>query len=113
MGAAPSDTSARAPAGVRVIVRVLNSSGNRGYARKATLVLRDFGFDVVEYGTAPDSGLAQTQVQINTGKPQWGERVLRALGTGVITTVPDSSHYVDLTVLIGRDWVPPANPLRP
>lgn len=112
-GAALSDTSARAPHGVRVAVRVLNSSGARGQARKATLVLRDFGYDVVEYATGPDTALAQTVVQINTGRTDWAERVLKVLGTGTTATVADSSHYVDLTVLIGRDWRAPANPLRP
>ncbi|HEX7938656.1 MAG TPA: LytR C-terminal domain-containing protein, partial [Gemmatimonadaceae bacterium] len=40
-----------APDGVRVRVQVLNASSVRGLARRATLLLRDHGFDVVEAGT--------------------------------------------------------------
>ena len=49
--AAVDDSLARAPDGSRVRVRVLNASGTRGFARRATSELRDRGFDVVEYDT--------------------------------------------------------------
>ena len=40
------DTSARAPDGVRVRVRIINTTSSRGLAKRATSVLRDFGYDV-------------------------------------------------------------------
>ncbi|HEX2721963.1 MAG TPA: LytR C-terminal domain-containing protein, partial [Gemmatimonadaceae bacterium] len=40
------------PPGVRIKVEVLNATGVRGLARKATMFLRDRGFDVVAVGTA-------------------------------------------------------------
>ena len=40
----------RAPEGVRVRVQVLNTTETRGLARRATRLLRDRGFDVVEFG---------------------------------------------------------------
>ncbi|MFN8581863.1 MAG: LytR C-terminal domain-containing protein, partial [Gemmatimonadaceae bacterium] len=39
----------RAPAGARIIVEVVNATDIRGFARRATFVLRDAGFDVVRY----------------------------------------------------------------
>ncbi|HEX7941572.1 MAG TPA: LytR C-terminal domain-containing protein, partial [Gemmatimonadaceae bacterium] len=56
-GSAPLLTSAsgrhevRAPDGVRIRVQVLNTTKTRGLARRATRLLRDRGFDVVELGT--------------------------------------------------------------
>src|SRR5688500_15629435 len=52
VGAARIDVpeSQRAPAGVRIRVRVLNATRRRGLARRATFMLRDRGFDVVETG---------------------------------------------------------------
>src|ERR1044071_6269485 len=40
----------RAPDSVRVRVQVLNATNVSGLARRATMVLRDHGFDVVESG---------------------------------------------------------------
>lgn len=107
-----TDTSARAPAGVRVVVRVVNASGVRGLARRATLVLRDFGYDVVDYDSER-SLRESTQITVHTGRPEWAERLKHALGIGTITTSADTSRYVDLTVVLGRDWQPPSEPLRP
>ena len=41
----------RAPEGVRIRVQVLTATKTRGLARRATMLLRDRGFDVVETGT--------------------------------------------------------------
>jgi hypothetical protein len=111
--AALSDTAAQAPASTRVIVRVVNGSGIRGLARRATMVLRDFGYDVVDYDSERDGARATTQIVVHTGHRDWAERVQRALGTGTLDERPDSLRYVDLTVILGRDWQPPAEPLRP
>lgn len=111
--AALSDTSAHAPGGTRVIVRVINATGVRGLARKATLWLRDFGYDVVDFDSAPKLARTETLIEVHSGHADWGERVRKALGTGRVTTRPDTSRYVDLTVFIGSDWQPPAEPLRP
>lgn len=108
----PTDSSARAPAGVRVVVRVVNASGVRGLARRATLVLRDFGYDVVDYDSER-TGRDDTQIVVHTGHTEWAGHLQRALGVGTITTSADTSRYVDLTVLLGRDWQPPTEPLRP
>ena len=102
----------RAPAGVRIRVQVLNGTQTRGLARRATLMLRDRGFDVVEAGNA-DAALDSTLVIDRSGHPEWAARVARAMGGARIDARPDSSRYLDVTVLIGRTWRPPAEPLYP
>jgi LytR cell envelope-related transcriptional attenuator len=112
--AAQTDSLARAPKGVRVRVRVLNASNVNGLAKRATSVLRDHGFDVVEYeGVRQKTPRAATLVQTHTGHGDWSDRVIRVLGTGTTETRADSSRYVDLTVILGLDWKAPAQAFRP
>ncbi|MDQ6611683.1 MAG: LytR C-terminal domain-containing protein [Gemmatimonadota bacterium] len=111
--AADMDTLARAPLGVRIRVRVVNATPVDGLAKRATALLRDSGFDVVDYDTDRKNLRETTLVQTNTGHADWSERVHRALGVGTVEARPDSSRYVDITVLIGSDWKPPTEPFRP
>ncbi len=109
----PADNDARAPAGTRVVVRVVNATGIRGLARSATLVLRDFGYDVVDYDSEQSANGDTTRILVHTGHTEWAEQLRRALGVGAIGSSSDTSRYVDLTVLLGRDWQAPTDPLRP
>ncbi|MEP6833645.1 MAG: LytR C-terminal domain-containing protein [Gemmatimonas sp.] len=112
--AAQTDTLARAPKGVRVRVRVVNATEINGLAKRATAVLRDRGFDVVDYeGAKMKTPRATTLVQTHTGHDDWGNRVARVLGTGIIQSSPDTSRYVDVTVTLGLDWKAPAQAFRP
>lgn len=111
--AAVDDSLARAPSESRVRVRVLNASGTRGYARRATLELRDRGFDVVEYETERGTPRGSTLIVSHTGHGDWADRLRRAVGTGTIEARPDSLRYVDLTIFVGRDWKPSTETLRP
>ena len=106
----PSDSTARPPHDQRVRVRVVNVSGVNGLGRRATLHLRAFGYDVVDFGSG-NSGGASTRIIVHTGHREWGERIQRALGIGAISTDADTSRYVDLTVFIGRDWRAPTETL--
>lgn len=107
-----SDTLALAPAGTRVKVQVVNATRVRGLARRATHVLRDRGFDVVEVGTTGEQR-DSTLVLDRSGHPDWARRLVRAMGGGRVETRPDTSRYLDLTVLVGRAWRPPPEPLDP
>jgi hypothetical protein len=107
-----SDTAARAPSEVRVRVQVLNGSGRNGMARRATQQLRDFGYDVVDYGSRGDSTRV-TEVQVTAADKAWGERVVKALRSGVVRERDGTLGYVDVVVLLGRDWQPAPQPLRP
>ena len=103
---------AEAPSGVRIRVEVLNATRVRGLARRATMHLRDRGFDVVHVGTSRDAR-DTTLVLDRSGHPDWAGLVARALGGARVERAPDSSRYLDVTVLIGATWRPPAEPFYP
>lgn len=106
-------SGARAPAGVRVRVEVLNASRVIGLARRATLYLRDRGFDVVESGNAAGERRDTTLVLDRSGHQEWAESVARAMGEAQMVARPDTLHDVDVTVLVGSAWRPPAQPFYP
>ena len=103
----------RAPVGVRVRVQVINTTRTRGLARRATRVLRDQGFDVVEMTTGGPTR-DSTLVLDRSGHPAWAANVATILGPAARAEPrPDSSRYLDVTVLLGTKWRPPAEPLNP
>ena len=108
----PTPFTVRAPDGVRIRVQVLNGTKTRGLARRATMLLRDRGFDVVEVGTI-DSNLDTTLVLDLSGHPDWANRVARVLGSARVQARTDSSRYLDIAVVLGSTWRPPAEPLHP
>ena len=103
---------AEAPAGVRIRVEVLNATRVRGLARRATMHLRDRGFDVVNVGTAREAR-DSTLVLDRSGHAEWAALVARALGGARVDPAPDSSRYLDVTVLVGATWRPPTEPFYP
>ena len=102
----------RAPEGVRVRVQVLNTTETRGLARRATRLLRDRGFDVVEFGNVRPT-IDTTIVLDLSGHPEWAETAAKVMAPARTRVRRDSSRYLDVTVLIGRTWRPPAEPLYP
>ena len=109
----PIGTSdARAPDGVRIRVQVLNATKTRGLARRATMHLRARGFAVVAMGTDPTAH-DSTMVLDRSGHPEWARLVARALGATQVLSRPDTSRYLDVTVLLGGSWRPPAEPFYP
>jgi LytR cell envelope-related transcriptional attenuator len=101
----------------RVRVEVMNTTKVHGLAHRATRYLRDQGFDVVGEGTASAPG-DTTLVLDRTNHPEWATRIAHVLGavSGVPVRVesrPDSSRYVDVTVLLGALWRPPAQTFNP
>jgi hypothetical protein len=103
--------NARAPEGVRIKVEVLNATKTKGLARRATSYLRDRGFDVVGAGTEPGQR-ATTLVLDRSKHPDWAQLVGKAMRAPVQTR-PDSSRYLDVTVILGADWRPPPLPFHP
>jgi hypothetical protein len=108
----PVPSGALLPAGPRVRVEVLNASTVHGLARRATLHLRDEGFDVVQTGTTNERR-DSTLILDRTNHPDWAARAARAMGGARIESRPDTLRDVDLTVLIGAGWRPPAEPFYP
>lgn len=103
IGAAPRGAAVRrvVPAGTRIRVEVFNTTPTRGVARRVTLYLRDAGFDVVKYG-GQGPPRDSTLVLDRTGHPEWAALVSEALGGAQVESRPDTSRYVDITVLVGR-----------
>ena len=107
------DTSAeRPPSTERIRVEVLNATKVHGLARRATEYLRDRGFDVVASGTSRDQR-DTTLILDRTNHPVWAGRVARAFNGARVQLAPDTSRYVDITVLLGATWRPPAEPFYP
>ena len=110
--AVASSPPVQVPAGVRIRVQVLNATTTRGLARRATGYLRDRGFDVVDMATAPHAQ-DSTFVIDHSGRREWAQLVARAFGNVPVQSRHESSRYLDVTVVIGRDWTPPAEPFYP
>jgi hypothetical protein len=106
---APAD--ARAPEGTRIKVEILNGTKTKGLARRATQYLRGRGFDVVGSGTNIELR-ATTVVYNRSSHPEWARLVARALNATAVNQ-PDSSRYLDVTVILGADWRPPPLPFHP
>jgi hypothetical protein len=100
------------PDSTRVKVEVLNATDTRGLARRAMFVLRDAGFDVVYYGNTSERA-DSTVVRDRSGHAAWAALAAKAMRGARIEESPDSSHFLDLTILIGRNWTPTREPLYP
>lgn len=101
----------RAPVGVRIQVEVLNGTRTPGLARRAAQYLRSLGYDVVLIGTS-GARQAHTVVLDRSGHPAWARSLATAMQARAAAR-PDTSRYVDATVVLGADWTPPALPLDP
>jgi hypothetical protein len=111
-GFARAESRSAGPSTPRVRVQVLNATRTRGLARRAMLYLRDQGFDVVEIGTT-SATRDTTLVLDRSHHPEYAQNVATSLGMARVETRPDSSRYLDVTVLIGSTWRPPAQPFYP
>jgi LytR cell envelope-related transcriptional attenuator len=101
-----------APPNTRVRVEIVNATKTSGLARRATRVLRDRGFDVVKYSTSSTTQ-DSTLVLDRTNHPDWAALVGKALGGARVAARPDTSSYVDVTVVLGGNWRAPAQPFSP
>jgi hypothetical protein len=100
----PDVPAARAPAGERVRVEVLNASGIPGLARVATRRLRERGFDVVYFGNARGFAPESTLVIDRVGREETAREVADALEVDRVRSRPDSTLLLEVTVVVGRDW---------
>lgn len=100
------------PAGTRIRVQVLNGTKTKGLARRATQVLRDRGFDVVETSTdivARDT----TIVYDNSGHAEWAATIAKLFAPARVVPRADTSRYLDITISVGSTWRPPSQPFYP
>ena len=92
-----------------ITVEVLNASGRAGDARIGTRMLREAGIDVVYFGNASENGLDSTRIIVRRGTAKVGERVRSVLGQGRVEVELDNSKLLDVSVLLGADFAPPAS----
>lgn len=88
----------------RARVEVLNGMGESGAAEAAASRLRDMGFDVVYFGNASSFDHERTEVLARTRKTDAARRVADSLGVDSLIVRPDTSLYLDATVVLGKDW---------
>lgn len=100
------------PDSVRIKVEVLNGTQVRGLARRGMFALRDLGFDVVGTGNASEPA-DTTTVYVRSGRMDWGELAAQGLGGARVIARPDSSRYLDLTIVLGPSWRPPSQAFHP
>ena len=100
------------PKETRIRVEVLNATDTRGLARQAMFFLRDAGFDVVYFGNTNERP-STTVVRDRSGHPDWAALAAKVMAPARIEQKPDSSHFLDLSILVGRDWASGRGALYP
>lgn len=96
----------------RIRVEVLNAGGVSGMAREATDVLRSVGFDVVSFGNAGSFDQVESVVVDRVGNPNPAISVASVLGIRNVRSEPDSNLYLDISVLLGSQWLLPLDSTR-
>ena len=91
--------------GKRIRVEVLNGGGRQGVANTATERLRELLFDVVHYGNLETFETDTSVVIARTNEIEPALRAADALGIVKVVREPDPSLYLDVTVVLGGDWV--------
>jgi hypothetical protein len=87
----------------RIRVQVRNGSGIPGAAAQVTEYLREAGFDVVDFGNAEGFDEPRTVVIDRVGDRDRALEVAAVLRGVPIRSEVDTSLYLDVTVLVGRD----------
>jgi calcineurin-like phosphoesterase len=95
-----------------VVVEVLNGCGRRGVGERATEILSDKGFDVMFVGNADDYGYEKTLLVDRSGDPSKAVAIGEALGTGMVVHQVNTSSYVEVTVILGKDFAASMAPRR-
>jgi hypothetical protein len=102
--AEPADSvSGSSLARARIRVQVRNGSGIPGAAAQVTEYLRGAGFDVVDFGNAEGFDEPRTVVFDRVGDRDRALEVAAALRGVPVRSEVDTSLYLDVTVLVGRD----------
>lgn len=88
-----------------VRVEVLNGSGIQSAGRKTAELLRAMHNDVICVSDAPTDTISETIIVERTRKNKMhARRIASLLKCGNIFCVIDSSLYVDVTVVVGKDY---------
>ena len=100
----PARSGSSAPGTIQL--DVLNGCGLPGAGTSITAYLRARGFDVVEYRNYRNFDVRESLVIDRAGNRENAEKVAYALGIskGNIIQQINQDYYVDVSVLIGRDY---------
>jgi len=93
--------------GRAIRVEVINGAGVRRLARRATEHLRELGFDVVYYGNAEQFDRDSSVAIARTDSIEPARRVADALGVLRVERRVDHNLFLDVSLILGRDWVEP------
>lgn len=97
--------AAREPSGPPIRIAVWNASGVPKLADRGRAELReDRRFDVKEIGNAPGFSPDSSVVLDRVGNIDLAREVADALGIARVETRPDTNLYLDVTVVLGKDW---------
>lgn len=100
----PAHTAAATlPPVARGRIEVLNGSGRPGLAHQATERLRSGGFDVVYFGNAA-ARRDSSEVVDRVGQLAIARAAADRLGIKRVRSAPDTTAFLDATVVLGRDW---------
>ena len=100
--------------GERIQLNVMNGSGATGAGLKVTNYLRARGFDIVEMSNYPSREILETTIYDHIGDSASARKVAYALGVppGHIITKIDPAAFLDVTVIIGKDYSAVLKPFR-
>ncbi|MFC1501183.1 LCP family protein [Elusimicrobiota bacterium] len=88
--------------GPKVRVEVWNASGEDGLAQKVTWMLRENGYDVVEWG---NFSVIQNKTLVKdlSGDLRTAQELADFLNCGEIITRFDSNRFADVSIILGKD----------
>ncbi len=86
-------------------VEVLNGCGENRLAYKVTTVLRKDGYNVVQYGDASRDDFEETVVlERSKEDTSHAKHLARQFGCKNIGTDVDAALFIDVTLIIGKDY---------
>ncbi|MHB9154970.1 MAG: LCP family protein [Endomicrobiales bacterium] len=95
-------TGTAVSAGPRMRVEVWNASGKNKLAEKVNWVLRQQGYDVIDYGTFTVRQ-KKTLIKDLTGDLRSAQKISEIISCGEVVTRYDAKRFVDISVILGED----------
>ena len=100
-------TKSEIKTGEKLQIKVLNGCGTKGIADLYTNFLRNYGYDVIDYGNATNFNYDKTQLIIHN---QDNEKFLHEIVNVLSLDIKEIQHkynnniFYDITLIIGKDY---------
>ncbi|MCX5782040.1 MAG: LCP family protein [Elusimicrobia bacterium] len=88
--------------GPKVRLEVWNASGKNNLAEKITWILREKGYDVVEWGTFSVKQ-KKTLIKDLSGDLKTAQKISNIISCGEIVTRYEAKRYIDISLILGED----------